>query len=542
VTESDPSIIQPRYKASVVNKANNSDSHTKTVLKRTVEIRSPQVSPAKKPKIVISPAKSKPTVDHQVLTNAAVNKLVDSPKSVSHIVKQEDPNVQIISYGNNDGRVPNTVVSAKNVSLLSNPLSSKFSSHPSSSNVTSSAQTVNNSSQNIIIVSGKGPGHAGSTVPISNPSNKNTVSLLRPSSKGNQLIPVNQVGSQLIAISDAQTMMPQNNRVLIHDNLTGSYSVAELSNTVQQTVSQSSNTMSQPMFIKFPQGTVNSQFMQPKLVLSEGNMINSMSNQSNDLGVTSGMGGDLSSMLDTTSHQMSMVNPVSSMANITNPNVLLTYQNTESQPMHNQDIPEDVVYTELSDGDDCTTQENVVFVNPESVFLNEQETKVNGMEVDNDCSQVMLSDKVEQIGVINSVDNNSMKVNAEITNEAVIESSSVNVDQLESVDDLSGIQDNDLNNMAAGEPDNTFEHMVPGSIMQSVSNDVEDKTTNSQLESVQIPGSSIFQTEDGVILIQNPDGTTLQLQGPDGQAVSLETVQALLGMDGETEFVTEVNQ
>ena len=542
MTESDPSIIQPRYKASVVNKANNSDSHTKTVLKRTVEIRSPQVSPAKKPKIVISPAKSKPTVDHQVLTNAAVNKLVDSPKSVSHIVKQEDPNVQIISYGNNDVRVPNTVVSAKNVSLLSNPLSSKFSSHPSSSNVTSSAQTVNNSSQNIIIVSGKGPGHAGSTVPISNPSNKNTVSLLRPSSKGNQLIPVNQVGSQLIAISDAQTMMPQNNRVLIHDNLTGSYSVAELSNTVQQTVSQSSNTRSQPMFIKFPQGTVNSQFMQPKLVLSEGNMINSMSNQSNDLGVTSGMGGDLSSMLDTTSHQMSMVNPVSSMANITNPNVLLTYQNTESQPMHNQDIPEDVVYTELSDGDDCTTQENVVFVNPESVFLNEQETKVNGMEVDNDCSQVMLSDKVEQIGVINSVDNNSMKVNAEITNEAVIESSSVNVDQLESVDDLSGIQDNDLNNMAAGETDNTFEHMVPSSIMQSVSNDVEDKTTNSQLESVQIPGSSIFQTEDGVILIQNPDGTTLQLQGPDGQAVSLETVQALLGMDGETEFVTEVNQ
>ncbi|XP_025104004.1 uncharacterized protein LOC112570035 isoform X2 [Pomacea canaliculata] len=45
--------------------------------------------------------------------------------------------------------------------------------------------------------------------------------------------------------------------------------------------------------------------------------------------------------------------------------------------------------------------------------------------------------------------------------------------------------------------------------------------------------ASLFQTEDGILIIQNPDGTTFQLQG--AQGIPLETVQALLAMEGHFE-------
>ncbi|XP_013404601.1 zinc finger protein 839 [Lingula anatina] len=45
------------------------------------------------------------------------------------------------------------------------------------------------------------------------------------------------------------------------------------------------------------------------------------------------------------------------------------------------------------------------------------------------------------------------------------------------------------------------------------------------------PGASIIQTEDGTILIQNPDGTTVQLHADQG--IPLETVQALLAMEND---------
>ncbi|XP_069118867.1 LOW QUALITY PROTEIN: uncharacterized protein [Argopecten irradians] len=59
------------------------------------------------------------------------------------------------------------------------------------------------------------------------------------------------------------------------------------------------------------------------------------------------------------------------------------------------------------------------------------------------------------------------------------------------------------------------------------------------VEGIQVPSdhiitaSNIYQTPEGIIIIQNQDGSTVQLQGGDGEPIPLETVQALLAMDGQ---------
>ena len=47
-----------------------------------------------------------------------------------------------------------------------------------------------------------------------------------------------------------------------------------------------------------------------------------------------------------------------------------------------------------------------------------------------------------------------------------------------------------------------------------------------------VDAAQVFQTEDGLLVIQAADGT-LQIHGQNGQAIPMETVQALLGMDLE---------
>lgn len=71
---------------------------------------------------------------------------------------------------------------------------------------------------------------------------------------------------------------------------------------------------------------------------------------------------------------------------------------------------------------------------------------------------------------------------------------------------------------------------------------MENGTEEELVEGQIISGSNIFQTEDGIIIVQNPDGTTLQLQG--AQSLPLETVQALLTMDteGQAEPPGEITQ
>ena len=55
--------------------------------------------------------------------------------------------------------------------------------------------------------------------------------------------------------------------------------------------------------------------------------------------------------------------------------------------------------------------------------------------------------------------------------------------------------------------------------------------------------ATLFQTEDGTVILQNPDGTTFQLQGVGEQGLTLESVQELLGQMVSGDHVqTELQQ
>lgn len=57
-----------------------------------------------------------------------------------------------------------------------------------------------------------------------------------------------------------------------------------------------------------------------------------------------------------------------------------------------------------------------------------------------------------------------------------------------------------------------------------------------------ITASNIYQTPDGFIIIQNEDGSTVQLQGGDGEPIPLETVQALLAMDADGQTILQTTE
>ncbi|XP_060066043.1 uncharacterized protein LOC132546347 [Ylistrum balloti] len=75
-----------------------------------------------------------------------------------------------------------------------------------------------------------------------------------------------------------------------------------------------------------------------------------------------------------------------------------------------------------------------------------------------------------------------------------------------------------------------------GEMVQLVQDQILEEES---VEGIQVPSdhiitaSNIYQTADGIIIIQNQDGSTVQLQGGDGEPIPLETVQALLAMDGQ---------
>ena len=61
--------------------------------------------------------------------------------------------------------------------------------------------------------------------------------------------------------------------------------------------------------------------------------------------------------------------------------------------------------------------------------------------------------------------------------------------------------------------------------------EVEQQTVEAQ--------SDVYQTEDGVVFIQNPDGS-IQMHGRSDQPIPLETVQALLAMESEGQIIEQL--
>ncbi|KAK3094116.1 hypothetical protein FSP39_024302 [Pinctada imbricata] len=93
--------------------------------------------------------------------------------------------------------------------------------------------------------------------------------------------------------------------------------------------------------------------------------------------------------------------------------------------------------------------------------------------------------------------------------------------------------------------DNGEENMTGNEVEVSEVTEVKEDTEGSQEEVLSggqvIAASNIYQTPEGVIIIQKEDGSTIQLQGAEGEPIPLETIQALLAMDSEGQILQTVD-
>lgn len=158
--------------------------------------------------------------------------------------------------------------------------------------------------------------------------------------------------------------------------------------------------------------------------------------------------------------------------------------------------------------DPSSHQSSVAEMTTDDTNIDENNVDSEQMEQSSTILDASLVTASETLGVINSVD----------TSGTQLPNSDINISELVNNEDRIQVDDSEAVLMETA-PDN-----------------------NDQEETIQIPATNIFQTEDGLIFIQNPDGTTLQLQGSDGQSIPLETIQALLSMDGETQLITEQSE
>ena len=572
-TDSD---IQYKYKLLTTNQSVDFDYTNKSFLKRTVEVVSPEqiVSPAKKLKqlqpqsniVTISNARnlnSNTKVTPVTVTNTS-GVGSSGVKNVPFISKANVKSPQKVNGNLSQSSYSGKPTSGKTVSLLTN----SFSHHsPSSSSLSSqSSSSSDRSSQKVIIVSGTKSSPQSSAPTFSTNSVPVKTVLPAPSvnQSGNQL--QNQNGDQLITISNGQVLNSQN-RIILHDSVTGTYTVCSVSNDLTNP-SQAANDVSQsitsePVILSIPH-TSNPQSMPPKLVLNHMNLLNSVPSETSEFQqiITSVAGENIVNrqILNMKSGEGVNVNPVTSVPSeeisVTDleqseQNLIFTLPNGD--PVQFTGIDEsntgNVIYT-LTNGD--TSNENVVFtVDPNTMLVtqlnsDQNNEAANGIETIDSNQILQTNGENEVVGVINSIDNTEQEVktapkpveeqNTDIDlgivqnesnkdNEHNLEATQVNGDAL--ITDTTF----DDNQTPVAASDNSADKNKGG---LKVNNEFEGTGEEGNTESIQIPASNIYQTEDGLVYIQNADGTTLQLQGSDGQAVSMETVQALLGMEAET--------
>lgn len=443
-------------------------------------------------------------------------------------------------------------ISGKAVSLLTN----SFSKHSSSSSLSSSSSSYSSSSdkssQKVIIVSGTNstPQSSASAFIVNSESSKSELPTPSENQSGSQLN--DQAGNQYVTLSNGQGLNSQN-RVILHDNVTGTYTVCSVSNNLtnssQATNDPSQISSSEPVILSLPSSS-NAQLMQPKLVLNDMNLLNSVPSETSEFQqiITSVTGENIINrqILNVKSGEegMNSANVPAEGINVTDldpgeQNLILTLPNGDPVRVAGNDQSSGNVVYALTNGD--SSQENVIFtVDPNSMLvtqLNGEQSNEAGNEVQNLNGNdiVEANEENEIVGVIDSIDTSEQEKLD--TKWEIVQNVSSTDDDLQMNGDAlindASFNEDEAQLAAISSSENKLNNIRPKG--NTVSNELEMTVEDGNLEeTIQIPAANIYQSEDGTIFIQNPDGTTLQLQGPDGQAVSMETVQALLGMVTET--------
>ena len=174
--------------------------------------------------------------------------------------------------------------------------------------------------------------------------------------------------------------------------------------------------------------------------------------------------------------------------------------NTESE--QNLELPQEPQPTVMKD------------VGDSDVDIEQTEPELEQIDNSNAALSASLTTNGETLGIIDSIDPSDTQV----THSEPLEHANTDISMLVDAENVAPVEESETVQM---------ESFQDG---------------NNQEETIHIPASNIYQTEDGLIIIQNPDGTTMQLQGTDGQSIPLETIQALLAMDGETQLITEQSE
>jgi len=549
----------------------NTEFTNRLVQKRTVEVVTPEemISNSKKPKLSNSFNKANSLQEKSADIEANVNSsnsnfsaIMKSPSKSSVVppkVTRSPPSASKVRIVTSSAAVGNTdstskaAYSGKSVSLLSlNSLSPSKSLQNQSDTITSyinSNSSVNSvSAQNkIIIVSGMKSG-VPKTIAKANVSQSNIVNVTQANTNNSansncqttnikmSSVAPGLTGGQIITLTNGDAgavnatsrgislLQPSAGGNLLGENVINvvhSTPQASIQNTVN--VMQQQQQQQQQYFIKFSPQANGQEFLQPKLVLNEMGLLNALQTSV----ATSQMSQSL--IQTDSSGTIKFINPsMVSSQNTDHNNVLYTFANSDTNSTNADDlnlmnseystfmVDENLESETIQESTSMqSTDENSPQDYLEQNLLqngNSEEKLGNGDEI------VLSSNKPEQYLCIPSPNTDN---NTEFRSEEVFEE----VDMVT----VAASDSNDLE--LEGEP-LTSDLTNSGVVLDGEEGFLEGL-------GLQLPATSILQTEDGHILIQNADGTTLQLQGSDGQPVSLETVQALLGIDPDTQFITE---
>ncbi|KAL4238926.1 hypothetical protein ACF0H5_003633 [Mactra antiquata] len=581
--------VQYKYKFLTTNQAVDFDYTNKSILKRTVEVVTPEqiISPAKKMKHITSGSMTSLASTGQGNRNSGDLITMSTTTGLSANKSPFISKIKILSPSAVNGNIgvsqcsnSGSFSSGKSVSLLSNSFTKQSTSLSNSLSSTATTHPVNKttipSSKKVILVSGTNTVSETSSLlsqPVSGRQTNNEqvrTSAIVSSTESRSTL---QTGYT----SSGQTLTSQN-KIVLHDSVTGTYTVCSLMDNLtnisqaSQEPSQNSST-SQQVILNLPQST-NSQYIQPKLVLNDMNVLNSAPTDTSEFPqvISAVTGEDISERQITTikAGEIDGSGETESNTNLSNTdfeshNLVLTLSNGDPVRLENTSDSDNgnVIYA-LTNGD--ITSDNVVLtVDPNTMLVSQLDDKLTDDTMDKDTvNDDHIESTSEVIGVISSVDNSPPNKSDKFTTDTNNSWQTLNSRSLISNGDTPEFIDTSQINGNYGDTGEskfiaTFseEPSQTSSITEEISDkinnvgrktnnvietEVDNDETDKQDETIQIPATSIFQTEDGLIFIQNPDGTTLQLQGPDGQAASMETVQALLGMDLHTsQIVTEEN-